>query len=75
MGGLTSRGLVRVSLRAMTDEHVIEIIEVEHAKLYGHPTVTARCTCGWQAGPHGGRHGAEYAEADGDAHLRDVREQ
>jgi hypothetical protein len=55
-------------------DHTIRIIEVERAKMLGHPKVAARCACGWQGGVQGGRRGFEYANADGGAHVRNVTE-
>jgi hypothetical protein len=55
-------------------EHAIEIISLRPPDLFGHPRVAARCSCGWQGDARAGRNGREYAEVDGEAHLRDVKE-
>jgi len=55
-------------------EHVLQIISLRPADLFGHPHVAARCSCGWQGDPRAGRQSTEHAQLDGEAHLRDVKE-
>jgi hypothetical protein len=53
-------------------EHRTRIVQAKAAERYGHPTVGARCTCGWRGILKIGPHATEAAEEEARTHLASI---